>query len=76
MPALIDYARRVYDRQRGDIDSARYLLRGWGELAPLPSSGAERPPLRAIPAAPASKTDAYLARAAEMTARLRAGGTL
>jgi hypothetical protein len=50
-PALIDYARRIWERQRGDVDSARYFLRGWTELAPLPRPEAERPPLRALPAA-------------------------
>ncbi|MDH6116860.1 hypothetical protein ABH930_000279 [Kitasatospora sp. GAS204A] len=48
IPALVEYGRRTWDRQRGDIDSARYFLRGWCELAPLPSPDAERPPLHAI----------------------------
>lgn len=48
IPALVDYARRTYDRKHGDIDSARYFLRGWGELPPLPTAGTERPPLRAV----------------------------
>nr|BEK68806.1 hypothetical protein KPHV_60330 [Kitasatospora purpeofusca] len=48
VPALVDYARRVWDRQHGDIDSARYFLNGWCQLSPLPSADAERPPLRAV----------------------------
>ncbi|MFE6868355.1 hypothetical protein ACFVFS_17535 [Kitasatospora sp. NPDC057692] len=48
VPALVDYARRVWDRKRGDIDSARYFLNGWCELSPLPAADAERPPLRAV----------------------------
>lgn len=47
-PALVDYARRIWDRQRGDVDSARYFLRGWCELPPLPAADTERPPLRAV----------------------------
>lgn len=48
IPALVDYARRSYERQNGQVDSARYFLRGWIELPPLPSPDAERPPLRAV----------------------------
>jgi hypothetical protein len=48
IPALVEYARRTWERQHGGIDSARYFLRGWSELAPLPSPDAERPPLRAV----------------------------
>ncbi|MFH8380677.1 hypothetical protein ACH4E7_07005 [Kitasatospora sp. NPDC018058] len=48
IPALVEYARRVWDRQHGGIDSARYFLNGWCQLPPLPSADAERPPLRAV----------------------------
>ncbi|MFD4394698.1 hypothetical protein [Kitasatospora sp. NPDC058478] len=48
IPALVEYARRTWDRQHGDIDSARYFLNGWCQLPPLPSADAERPPLRAV----------------------------
>jgi hypothetical protein len=48
IPALVDYARRSYDRKHGDVDSARYFLRGWCELPPQPTAGTERPPLRAV----------------------------
>lgn len=48
IPALVDYARRSYARQNGNVDSARFFLPGWCELPPMPSADAERPPLRAI----------------------------
>ncbi|MEV7599896.1 hypothetical protein AB0O91_21180 [Kitasatospora sp. NPDC089797] len=48
IPALVEYARRVWDRQRGDVDSARFFLAGWCQLPPLPAADAERPPLRAV----------------------------
>ncbi|MEU0634413.1 hypothetical protein [Streptomyces sp. NPDC005989] len=46
IPALVDYATRA--AARTDIDSAKYFMRGWSELPPLPRPGAERPPLRAV----------------------------
>lgn len=48
VPALVEYARRTWDRQHGGIDSARYFLNGWCQLPPLPAADAERPPLRAV----------------------------
>jgi hypothetical protein len=48
IPALVEYARRTWDRQHGGIDSARYFLNGWCQLPPLPAADAERPPLRAV----------------------------
>ncbi|MEU9760249.1 hypothetical protein AB0D98_10875 [Streptomyces sp. NPDC047987] len=46
VPALIDYAVRA--AARTNIDSAKYFMRGWSELPPLPRPGTERPPLRAV----------------------------
>ncbi|MGK5730217.1 hypothetical protein [Streptomyces sp. URMC 124] len=50
VPALVDYARRTVDRT--DVDSARYFMRGWSELPPMPAEGAPvhrpRPHLRAV----------------------------
>lgn len=48
VPRLVDYANRAYTRQHGDIDSARYFIRGWRELAPTPNADTPRPPLRAV----------------------------
>jgi hypothetical protein len=45
-PALIDYAVRA--AARTNVDSAKYFMRGWSELPPLPAPGAARPPLRAV----------------------------
>lgn len=46
VPALVDYAVRA--AARTNVDSARYFMRGWGELPPVPTPGTERPPLRAV----------------------------
>jgi len=45
-PALIDHAVRAASRTT--VDSAKYFMRGWSELPPLPPPGIERPPLRAV----------------------------
>lgn len=46
VPALADYAIRA--ARRADVQSARYFLKGWAELPPLPTPGTERPTLRAV----------------------------
>ncbi|MFI0768588.1 hypothetical protein ACH4TQ_27430 [Streptomyces sp. NPDC021218] len=46
VPAMVDHA--VKAAARTPIESAKYFLKGWSELPPLPSPGAERPPLRAV----------------------------
>ncbi|MDX3575934.1 hypothetical protein [Streptomyces sp. FL07-04A] len=45
-PALIDHAVRAASRTT--VDSAKYFMRGWSELPPLPPPDVERPPLRAV----------------------------
>ncbi|MFB7845476.1 hypothetical protein ACFC34_00370 [Streptomyces sp. NPDC056053] len=47
VPALVGYAVRAAARN-ASIDSAKYFMRGWSELPPLPRPGTERPPLRAV----------------------------
>ncbi|MFE0800117.1 hypothetical protein [Streptomyces sp. NPDC058812] len=44
--ALVDYAVRA--AARTNVDSAKYFMRGWNELPPLPAPGTQRPPLRAV----------------------------
>jgi hypothetical protein len=46
VPALTEYAVRA--AARTSVDSAKYFMRGWGELPPLPAPGVARPPLRAV----------------------------
>lgn len=46
VPAMVDHA--VKAASRTSVESAKYFLKGWGELPPLPPPGAERPPLRAV----------------------------
>ncbi|NGO67149.1 hypothetical protein [Streptomyces boncukensis] len=41
IPAMVEHA--VKAAARTDVASARYFLRGWGELPPLPASGTSRP---------------------------------
>jgi hypothetical protein len=45
--AMVDHATRA--AARADVESAKYFMRGWGELPPLPSPGTARPQLRAVP---------------------------
>lgn len=45
-PAMVDHAVKV--AARTSVESAKYFLKGWGELPPLPPPGIERPPLRAV----------------------------
>ncbi|MEU7597322.1 hypothetical protein AB0B79_30460 [Streptomyces sp. NPDC039022] len=45
--AMTDYAVTVAQRTR--VESAKYFLKGWAELAPLPTADSPRPALRAIP---------------------------
>ncbi|MEU9792925.1 hypothetical protein AB0E27_20245 [Streptomyces sparsogenes] len=46
VPAMVDHA--VKAATRTPIESAKYFLKGWSELPPLPAPGASRPPLRAV----------------------------
>ncbi|MFD0146187.1 MULTISPECIES: hypothetical protein [unclassified Streptomyces] len=46
VPAMTEYAVRAAGRT--PVDSARFFLRGWSELAPMPEPGAARPALRAV----------------------------
>ncbi|MFF5977152.1 hypothetical protein ACFY7C_37270 [Streptomyces sp. NPDC012769] len=47
IPALVDYAARAVARGV-TVDSARFFMRGWSELPPLPEAGTRRPQLRAV----------------------------
>lgn len=46
--ALVEHAVKAAARAPEPVDSARYFMRGWGELPPLPPPEATRPPLRAV----------------------------
>ncbi|MFF2650560.1 hypothetical protein [Streptomyces sp. NPDC058045] len=46
IPAMVDHA--VAARSRTRVESAKYFLRGWAELPPIPAPGTQRPPLRAV----------------------------
>lgn len=48
VPALVDYAIQAAARAPESVGSAKYFMRGWSELPPLPAPGAARPPLRAV----------------------------
>ncbi|MGW7786000.1 hypothetical protein [Streptomyces tricolor] len=77
VPALIDHA--VKAASRTDVDSAKYFMRGWSELPPMPPPGVERPPLRAVAggwqpgiAPRPSTTDQRVQQAIEAGRRLQA----
>jgi hypothetical protein len=46
VPAMVDHALKAASRT--NVESAKYFLKGWAELPPLPAAGASRPPLRAV----------------------------
>lgn len=48
VPALLDHAIQAAARAPEPVGSAKYFMRGWSELPPLPAPGAIRPPLRAV----------------------------
>jgi hypothetical protein len=54
IPALVDHAVRT--TARTDVDSAKYFMRGWGELQPKPADGppvyTSRPRPRAVGQSP------------------------
>lgn len=65
--AMINHA--VKAANRANVESARYFIRGWSELPPLPPPGTERPPLRAVPTH--STTDARVAQGQALAAMFR-----
>ncbi|MFF3300937.1 hypothetical protein [Streptomyces sp. NPDC002908] len=46
VPAMAEHAAKVAARTQ--VESAKYFLKGWAELPPLPAADAARPPLRAV----------------------------
>lgn len=46
VPAMVDHARKA--AARTEIESAKYFLKGWSELPPMPAAGVPRPALRAV----------------------------
>jgi hypothetical protein len=48
IPALVGHAIQAAARAPEPVSSAKYFMRGWSELPPLPPPGTERPPLRAV----------------------------
>ncbi|MFH9072721.1 hypothetical protein [Streptomyces alboflavus] len=48
VPALVAHAIKAAGRAPEPVDSAKYFLRGWSELPPMPAPDTERPPLRAV----------------------------
>ncbi|MFD9930173.1 hypothetical protein ACFWZK_29050 [[Kitasatospora] papulosa] len=46
VPAMTEHASKVAARTQ--VESAKYFLKGWAELPPLPAADAARPPLRAV----------------------------
>jgi hypothetical protein len=48
IPALVDHAVQAAARASEPVSSAKYFMRGWSELPPMPGHGTARPPLRAV----------------------------
>ncbi|MEV8354652.1 hypothetical protein ACFVTT_35415 [Streptomyces niveus] len=46
VPAMAEHAAKV--AARVEVESAKYFVKGWAELPPLPPPGTPRPPLRAV----------------------------
>lgn len=67
VPAMVDHATKAASRT--SIESARYFMRGWGELAPLPPPGTPRPALHAVPSR--STTDQRVAEGQRLAAMFR-----
>lgn len=68
VPAMVEHAVRA--SSRANVESARYFMRGWGELPPLLPPDAPRPALHAVPAA-RSTTDQRVAQGQALAAMFR-----
>lgn len=68
VPAMVDHATRA--ATRANVESARYFMRGWSELPPMPPPDAPRPALHAVPAT-RSTTDARVAQGQALAAMFR-----
>lgn len=74
VPALVDHAIKAATRATTPVDSARYFMRGWSELPPLPAPGAHLIALPGRPQTPPrrSTTDDRVAAGLALAAELRA----
>jgi hypothetical protein len=68
--AMVDVAIKI--AARTSVDSARYFLPAWGELAPLPPADTPRPALHAVPASRPSTADLRVAEGQALAAKFRA----
>lgn len=68
--AMVDVAIKI--AKRTAVDSARYFLPAWGELAPLPPADFPRPALHAVPDAELSTADRRVATGQALAAKFRA----
>lgn len=69
VPAMVTHALKV--AARTPVDSARYFMPGWGELAPIPPAEVPRPTLHAVPAAAQSTADIRVAQGQALAAMFR-----
>lgn len=67
VPAMVQHATKAASRT--SIESARYFMRGWSELPPLPPPGTPRPTLHAVPSR--STTDQRVAEGQRLAAMFR-----
>ncbi|GAP46922.1 hypothetical protein [Streptomyces azureus] len=68
VPAMVDHALKV--AARTPVDSARYFMPGWSELAPIPPADTPRPALHAVPAS-RSTADQRVAQGQALAAMFR-----
>lgn len=68
-PAMVDIAIKI--AARTSVDSARYFLPAWGDLAPMPPEGISRPALHAVPTSRPSTADLRVADGQALAAKFR-----
>ncbi|MFZ3592263.1 hypothetical protein [Streptomyces sp. BH104] len=68
--AMVDVAIKIANRT--SVDSARYFMPAWTELAPLPPADFPRPALHSVPASRPSTADLRVADGQALAAKFRA----
>jgi hypothetical protein len=68
--AMVDIAIKI--AARTSVDSARYFLPAWGDLAPMPPADSQRPALHAVPGSRPSTADQRVATGQALAAKFRA----
>lgn len=67
--AMVDIASKI--AARTSVDSARYFMHAWKDLAPMPPADSQRPALHAVPASRLSTADQRVATGQALAAKFR-----